>query len=396
MRVTHGAFVLPLLLLGASSVSGLANAQTIAARPLPAAAWTSSESFSRVSSVREQRDGQLIVLDEQEIRLLRVDPRSSRMTPLGRSGQGPGEYLLPITLVALPGDTTMVVDMSGGGRHILVTPTGVLGGPLRAPRAAASDVLFHTTQIAADAAGRLYELVTRVRTVGSARVPADSSGIRRVDRRTGKIDTVGAISRQVVSPLRDPPGATKNASTTQAARAGGPLPPFASVDQWAVLPDGTVAVVSVQPYRVTYYRTNGARVDGAVIPFQPVRMSAALKTRWRERRKQPVSTIMYGADGRMSAGRRIPRFTEPAEWPDMLPPFLSNAVHVASDGTLWIERAYDATGGQQFDVIDTSGALTKRVTLPLNTRLVGFGARAIYTVRIDDDDLEYLQRHPMP
>ena len=173
MRVTLGAFVLPLLLLGASSVSGLANAQTIAARPLPAAAWTSSESFSRVSSVREQRDGQLIVLDEQEIRLLRVDPRSSRVTPLGRSGQGPGEYLLPITLVALPGDTTMVVDMSGGGRHILVTPAGVLSGPLRAPRAAASDVLFHTTQIAADAAGRLYELVTRVRTVGGARVPAD-------------------------------------------------------------------------------------------------------------------------------------------------------------------------------------------------------------------------------
>ena len=135
MRVTLGAFVLPLLLLGASSVSGLANAQTIAARPLPAAAWTSSESFSRVSSVREQRDGQLIVLDEQEIRLLRVDPRSSRVTPLGRSGQGPGEYLLPITLVALPGDTTMVVDMSGGGRHILVTPAGVLSGPLRAPRA---------------------------------------------------------------------------------------------------------------------------------------------------------------------------------------------------------------------------------------------------------------------
>lgn len=395
MCVTQGAFVLPLLVLGATCLTSAANAQTIAARPLPAAAWTSRESFSRVSRVREERDGQLIVLDEQEIRLLRVDPRSLRMTPLGRGGQGPGEYLLPITLVALPGDTTMVVDMSGGGRHILVTPHGVLGGPLRAPRAAATDVLFHTTQIAADAAGRLYELVSRVRMSGGSRVPADSSGIRRVDRRTGKVDTIGAISRQVVSPLLDPPS-SGNASTSQVARAGGPLPPFASVDQWAVLPDGTVAVVSVRPYRVTFYRANGARVEGAVIPFQPVRMSAALKTRWRERRNQPVSTIMSGADGRMSAGRRTPRFTEPTAWPDVLPPFLSNAVHVASDGTLWIERTYDATGGQQFDVIDASGTLTKRVTLPLNTRLVGFGARAIYTVRIDDDDLEYLQRHPMP
>jgi hypothetical protein len=38
----------------------------------------------------------------------------------------------------------------------------------------------------------------------------------------------------------------------------------------------------------------------------------------------------------------------------------------------------------------------RRVTFPEKSRLVGFGEGTVYTVRTDDDDLQYLERYRMP
>jgi hypothetical protein len=47
-----------------------------------------------------------------------------------------------------------------------------------------------------------------------------------------------------------------------------------------------------------------------------------------------------------------------------------------------------------YDVIDRTGKLTFRVVMPGHTRIIGFGPDgAIYAVRRDDSDLEYLQRY---
>lgn len=39
------------------------------------------------------------------------------------------------------------------------------------------------------------------------------------------------------------------------------------------------------------------------------------------------------------------------------------------------------------------GRVVQRVTLPGDSRIVGFGVRAVYVVRVDEDELEYLQPH---
>jgi hypothetical protein len=88
---------------------------------------------------------------------------------------------------------------------------------------------------------------------------------------------------------------------------------------------------------------------------------------------------------------------EPSEWPDRLPAFLSNALHFATDGTLWIQRTTaDASAPPTFDLIGPASTIIGRMVLPAKTRLVGFGAGTVYVVRIDDDDLEYLQRYRLP
>jgi hypothetical protein len=36
------------------------------------------------------------------------------------------------------------------------------------------------------------------------------------------------------------------------------------------------------------------------------------------------------------------------------------------------------------------------VALPARSRLVGFGQRTVYIVRVDEDDLEWLQKYARP
>jgi hypothetical protein len=51
---------------------------------------------------------------------------------------------------------------------------------------------------------------------------------------------------------------------------------------------------------------------------------------------------------------------------------------------------------EQWDVIDPAGALVARWQLPKGIRLVTVGDGAVYTARVDDDDLNFLQRVVLP
>jgi hypothetical protein len=48
------------------------------------------------------------------------------------------------------------------------------------------------------------------------------------------------------------------------------------------------------------------------------------------------------------------------------------------------------------DVIDSTGQVVLKVVLPKGSKLVGFGEGTVYLVRIDADDLQYLQRYRLP
>ncbi len=352
------------------------------------------EPFSQVVAVREQPNGEVLVLDGIDLKILRVNLRSGASVTVSRSGRGPGEYTLPLSLLALRGDSTLAVDMTGGGRAVLITSAGASAASLPVAQSLQGRPLFFRPDIRADSSGRLYEQVMRDPRNG----PAEQA-VRRVDRGSGRQDTLGSLSGLMRSPLvRSAPrssGGSGDAAPRVERSAGGP-PPFFSMDQWAVAADGRLAFVTVSPYRVTFIRADGSQVEGPEIRFTPVPMSDGLKAEWRHRMSQPVPAIMSSGQGQVSAGRMPGRFVEPEEWPTELPPFLRNALHFAPSGMLWIDRAVAAGAPQTFDVIDERGAVAMRVTLPPRTRLVGFGKSGVYTVRLDEDDLEHLQLHPHP
>ena len=360
-------------------VSGLARPRTTFAEP-----------FSRVAAVREEPDGRLLVLDDLENRIVRVDLKTGTAIPIGRPGPGPGEYTLPMSLLPLAADTTLAVDMSGGGRALVIAARGASPRPLASAGFSGGAPLFYRDDIQTDARGNLYELVTLTSPPDRQ---AGLSGIRRLDRASGRLDTIGRVSLLVRSPLRRAGARPGNEASRMPS--GGPPPPYASVDQWAVAPDGRIAIVSVEPYRVHFIERSGRRVDGPELRYTPEPMSAALKAAWREREEQTISRIVRAPGGAMSVNRTRRTYREPSEWPDELPAFLRRALRFAPDGMLWVERAGPAGAGQVFDMIDVRGAIVRRVVLAQGLRLVGLGRSGVYTVRRDADDLEFLQLHAL-
>jgi hypothetical protein len=66
---------------------------------------------------------------------------------------------------------------------------------------------------------------------------------------------------------------------------------------------------------------------------------------------------------------------------------------VSPEGDVWVQRtAAESDTVSRYDIFAVGGGIVKHAVFPARTRVVGFGRGAIYAVRIDDDDLQHLQR----
>jgi hypothetical protein len=172
------------------------------------------------------------------------------------------------------------------------------------------------------------------------------------------------------------------------------------VEHGAVTPDGRVAVIRSPEYRVDWSGPSSSK--GTPIPYEKIKLTEKHKAQWRDSRRNASMITMRVGPGGSSASAGSPGATnmsipEPTDWPDVLPPFTNNSAFAAPNGQIWIARTRDAADDiPKYDVIDAAGKLVFRVALPAKTRVAGFGNGVVYTVRTDEDDLQYLQRFRLP
>jgi hypothetical protein len=366
-----------------------ASSQGVPTRTVARPSAVRAEPFSEIRAIRELTDGRVIVVDGKELTVQLVDIRAGTAKPIGRTGEGPGEYRWPGTLYVLPGDSTLLHDHAAG-RLLIIGPDGKPGDFLDLNRASANGEpasVFRFAIRSSDDRGRFYAegQPTRVGSDGQV-VLSDSAAIIRLDRGSGRRDTVAML------PVRR----DANARIVSGMVITQPrLMPFPAWDHWLVSGYGRVAMVTFDPYRVTFVNVGGRTTRGEPIPFTRVPVDNALKEQYRIQRSQPQMALSVNRGGASTIAPLRRPFNEPTEWPDFLPPYLGSAVF-ASDGLLWIPRAVAAGRPPLYDIIDGNGRLVERVELPARHKLVGFGKDAIYLVRLDEDDLQYLQRHPLP
>lgn len=419
MKVLHHTL---LALLLAPAVATTVAAQQV--RTLPGPDATFEEPFSSVSGLRELSDGRLVIADARDKVLQLIDLAAQGATKIGREGNGPGEFGMPMRVLAAPRDTTFLFDPLNQ-RYLTITPDGKAVGQFRfetalagaAPadgparreigqpgaRAQAGPVQLGMrieVPANADAQGRIYfESPGFARDANGVPVSADSAPITRWNRTTKQLDSLAWVKL---------PKSNVQVSGTQGnmrMMVGG-ANPLSLRDVWTVFPDGRVAIVRGADYRIDWVMPNGQFRQGTPIKYTPVKFTEADRKEeeaLRNRARQGAMTISFNqgpAGAQRSAQMGAPAGAPPLEpltdWPDVKPAFRpgQGALWARPNGELWVRRMEPAGAkGTLYDVVTPQGTVSHQVRVGEGINIVGMGNGTIYTTKADEDDLLYLQRH---
>ncbi len=350
------------------------------------------EDFGTIQTVRELPDGRVLVADPLGGALYAVDMDAGTRIVVGREGQGPEEYRQPDAVWALPGDSTLLIDL-GNGRMITLGPDLSFGAtsPLSAgdPR---SGMVIAIPQ-AVDSRGYVYS-----RSMAGMGAPPDSGAVLRIAREDLSLDSV------VMFKLED-------RTTT---RSGGPgnesvsisSVPLSAEDSWGVAADGSVVVARSADYSLEWWGTDGTVTRGAPISFDPIAIGTAEKEEWLQVRGRSGGGIGISIEMRsngamqMNFSRGGMGNSDPSiddyEWPETKPPFYSGRLQVDGHDRVWIRRHVEAGEDATYDVFDRTAKRVATYTLPNNKRVIGFGSGTVYVVAYDEFDLNFLERYALP
>lgn len=248
----------------------------------------------------------------------------------------------------------------------------------------------------------------------------DSAPVFRVHLQTRALDTIAyfKIPSTKVSMTQDDRGAMRISMQTN------PLP---VVDDWALLPDGRIAVVRGKDYHVDWMDLDGKWTSTPKIPYNWERLDDdgkeklldSVKVEVEKQREAMNRAIQSGAaqaavagaagaaggqqmrfemrvDGPGGGGRGRPQqgvqqltaptvnLVSPKELPDYRPVFRQGAVRADVDGNLWVRTTAPSDAGPIYDVINGKGELVDRVKLPFGRVISGFGPGVVY-MGVQDD-----------
>lgn len=334
--------------------------------------------FSGVHGIRELSDGRLLVADNREKTLRIVDWATRRAVPVGRVGDGPGEYRGLSQLVALGGDSTILID--GGARRwqilerdrfVSTVPIASVLGLSRFNSEVLGAVWNQTVLLYAarpskgDPQRALYTQLPQ---------HAESLLLVLAHLNRERVDTVAALRGRpwgLTHVLRD---GTRFALQN----------PLQVAEQALQFTDGWIAIVRRDPYRVDWRRPDGSMVRGRAVAETAVAASVP-ERRFAAARVWPD----------MPPPR--PRLDEFPEWPRLVPPFTEDALFALPGGQIAVERMPTSVEpGARYDVFSRGGELIARILLPDGERLALFGHSGLYTLVEDGDGVLRLVRRAVP
>jgi len=416
-------------------------------RQLGAVTATASEKFTvDVRSMRALPDGRLYVNDPFGRRVLLFDADLQKFQIIADTlGANGNTYGRGAGLIAFRGDSTLFVDPQSLSMLVL-DANGKVARVMSVPNA--QDAMSFAGVLGAaqtDPQGRLvYRASPRFDfrggppgAGGAPRIPEmpDTAAIFRIDLATRTIDTVGYIKTQALkmNVTQDESGRTMMTSITN------PLP---VVDEWAMLPDGSVALIRGRDYHIDWVNADGSKTSSAKIPFEWQRLSDEDKVAFidsvkaaRERMGANAPMVATpgggqqvvqgggpppgagmgeqrvmifagppGGDGGRGRGnapaagmQMAPaqlKFVEPSELPDYKPVFLNGFVRSDLDGNVWVRTipTKAIAGGAVYDVINRKGELVERVQIPAGRNIVGFGANGAVYLTMREGNFSKLEK----
>lgn len=395
LRGSTGFWLAAPLLLGAiacgdggGSDAGAGDSELIATLALET---EYSEAFSFLSGVRELPDGRILAADPLSQVLLRVDLDAGTADTLGRVGGGPEEYQQPDQVFPLPGDSTLLVDL-GKTYLTVIGPDGSFydGMSMALPSTGGSPSIIMPRAV--DGSGRLYYPGMAFNPGG----PSDSATVSRYDRAT-------ETQEEVAKTWRTPPTVTRSGENVSMS-----LTRMSPNDDWAVGPDGRVAVIRANGYIVEWHMPDGSTITGPETDFDLLPIGYSDKEADLEQsssaglsisimRTATGDTNMQMSRGGSRGGGDGPT-VEDQLWGETFPPFRTGRSVVSPTNELWVRRWLPIDEQPMMDVFGPDGVKKGSVAIPEGSQLLGFGTgggdrEVAYFIRTDEFDLQWLARY---
>lgn len=405
----HRTAVCALILLCAIGVpAAQLPAQTapkIPIRTLAPSTAVAKDTIGPVLSVRALSNGSVLVNDLASRRVLLFDAKLASAKVVvdtigGSEPDSPAKIQAPAaTLIRYLGDSTLYADRVSQSLLVL-DGNGKVSRVMSFPRPSDINMLGAGGEAGTpglDNKGRLvYHGIYRPRPPITdpdrpwqppIPVQLDSSPIVRADLDTRVIDTLAALKLNVSAPFKklevDNEG---NVIMRMYVNMLG------VDDQWALLSDGTIAVLSVHDYHIEWTDPDGTHRSSPKMPFDWKALSDADKQHMRdslapmlEQRNSVQPRIMNTPSGPRTARQQF-EFLPPEKFGDYEQPVQTGAVKADLDARLWIlpRTSLSAKDGLLYDVINRKGEIVERVQFPKGYALAGFGERGVlYVVRLD-------------
>ena len=361
-----------------------------------------AEPLSNVLAAHEMKDGRLFIVDDKDKALRVLDLAKGTMADAARQGGGPLEFQPQGSFVGYLGDTTLFFDAMQ--RRYLVFDGK--GKPVRTAGGSADQspmsIINMFVPRGSDTKGMIYGTGIGMRLSPQGmpdpnRMFADSVAVERYNLRSGRRDTLVMVQNPASTV------APKMQMGENRMKMQFTPPNFAAVDQWAVLPDGRVVLLRGGPYQLHIRGLDGRWTKGPVLSYTVVAVNNDEKKAIRDsmrvqldRQKKASEDQMRQAMANAGSNAAVPTLefevVEPASWPAQKPAY--NTLLVAPDGFVWVAQS-QPTGSKRaaFDILDGTGARRAQVMMPAGERMVALGRGAVYTVRVDEDELQYVRKY---
>lgn len=370
------------------SAPRLADAQgksdaAIRVTPLGASVGSLNEEFSRLISVRELSSGKVLLTDDKDIRIAVGDFKTGNVRTLGRSGDGPTEYRAIGRLWDIGGDSTFM-SVPYAARWLVLHRDSIVGtytGQLPVILKVGPTIIR-----GADAKGNVIGIARALRQKDKPYVMPDSFRYVRTHRTSLRSDTVFSEAN-----------AFRSMKSSPMAAGGKPVPPdeqmysieLAARDQVAMFPDGAIAVLRGSPFRVDWCMSGAKQCTSG---------PALERT---DRNWSDADTRAYlKSMNALAAWPPTNNVDQVSGWPERNVPFATPGgpdeanFWATPSGNVVLERVPNSERPLiMYDVMDRAGKLVARVSVPPGHRVVGFGQKTAYVVRVDEDQVQHLQRH---
>jgi hypothetical protein len=177
------------------------------------------------------------------------------------------------------------------------------------------------------------------------------------------------------------------------ASLGREITPFPHLDAWLPLPDGRLALIRRDPFRIDFVSAKGVITKGPTIPTTAVTVTARDRDWYRER--NTPGRITAGLAGGGSGPQRAGSQWADEHFPKTLPPFVAADLIGTPEGEIWIPLSFtSADKTRKYAIHDSAGKHIANAVLDTYSRVVGFGAKSVYVARVSpDDDLVYLAKY---